>query len=87
MEEINVTGIKMEAEIIFETHRPTALRRALEYAGNDGFVASMPQLLHARVNASCDNITCDSATPLSGGYIFSANSRFSLTSLSSLPKA
>ena len=46
---------KMEAAIIFETHLPDALRRALEYAGEDGFVASMPQLLHARVNADFDN--------------------------------
>ena len=41
----------MEAEIIFDSHVPNALRRALEYAGDDGFVASMPQLLHARANA------------------------------------
>ncbi len=46
----------MEAEIIFEPHVPNALRRALEYVGDDGFVASMPQLLHARTNASYDNI-------------------------------
>jgi len=46
----------MEAEIIFEPHVPNALRRALEYAGEDGFVASMPQLLHARANADYDNI-------------------------------
>ncbi len=46
---------KMEAAIIFETHLPDALRRALEYAGDDGFVASMPQLLQARVNADFDN--------------------------------
>ncbi len=46
---------KMEAAIIFETHLPDALRRALEYAGDDGFVASMPQLLHARASASYDN--------------------------------
>ena len=45
----------MEATIFFETHLPDALRRALEYAGDDGFVASMPQLLHARVNADFDN--------------------------------
>jgi hypothetical protein len=51
-----MTNIKMEAEIIFEPHVPNALRRALEYAGDDGFVASMPQLLHARTNASYDNI-------------------------------
>ena len=48
--------IKMEAAIIFDSHVPNALRRALEYAGDDGFVASMPQLLHARANASYDNI-------------------------------
>jgi len=51
-----MADIKMEAEIIFEPHVPYALRRALEYAGDDGFVASMPQLLHARTNASYDNI-------------------------------
>ncbi len=47
---------KMEAEIIFEPHVPNALRRALEYAGDDGYVASMAQLLHARANADYDNI-------------------------------
>jgi len=51
-----MADIKMEAEIIFEPHVPYALRRALEYAGDDGFVASMPQLLHARANAPYDNI-------------------------------
>ncbi len=45
----------MEAAIIFESYLPDALQRALEYAGNDGFVASMPQLLHARANAPYDN--------------------------------
>ena len=52
----NRQDIKMEAAIFFDSHLPNALRRALEYAGNDGFVASMPQLLHARANASYDNI-------------------------------
>ena len=47
---------RMVAAIIFEPHIPTALRRALQYAGDDGFVASMPQLLHARTNAPYDNI-------------------------------
>ena len=51
-----MADIKMEATIIFDSHVPTALQRALEYAGEDGFVASMPQLLHARANASYDNI-------------------------------
>jgi len=47
---------KMQATIIFEPHIPTALQRALEYAGDDGFVASLPQLFHARANADYDNI-------------------------------
>lgn len=46
----------MEALAIFESYLPDALQRALEYAGNDGFVASLPQLLHARANAPYDNI-------------------------------
>ena len=46
----------MEAAIFFDSYLPDALRRALEYAGDDGFVASMPALLHARVNAPYDNI-------------------------------
>ncbi len=46
----------MRAAMVFEPHIPTALRRALDYAGDDGFVASMPQLLLARTNASYDNI-------------------------------
>jgi len=54
--DIKMDDIKMEAAIIFESHLPNALRRALEFAGDDGFVASMPQLLHARANASYDNI-------------------------------
>jgi len=54
-----MADIKMEAAIIFESFLPNALRRALQHAGDDGFVASMPQLLHARVNASYDNIIGD----------------------------
>ena len=46
----------MQPTIIFEPHIPSALQRALEYAGDDGFVASLPQLLHARANAPYDNI-------------------------------
>jgi hypothetical protein len=48
--------MKMQPLIIFEPHIPTALQRALEYAGDGGFVASMPQLLHARTSAPYDNI-------------------------------
>jgi len=48
--------IRMEAAIFFEPYMPTALKRALEYAGENGFVASMPQLLHARAQADYDNI-------------------------------
>ena len=51
-----MTDRRMEAEIVFEPHVPHALRRALEYAGDGGFVASMPALLHARANADYDNI-------------------------------
>ncbi len=51
-----IADIKMQAAIFFEPHIPTALRRALQFAGDDGFVASMPALLHARTNASYDNI-------------------------------
>ena len=51
----NMKDIQMEAAIIFDSHLPDALRRALDYAGEDGFVASMPQLLHARANAPYDN--------------------------------
>ncbi|MCY3621355.1 MAG: hypothetical protein OXH68_06540 [Gammaproteobacteria bacterium] len=47
---------RMQARMFFEPHIPSALRRALQYAGEDGFVASMPQLLHARTNANYDNI-------------------------------
>ncbi len=46
----------MEAAIILESYLPDALQHALDYAGDEGFVASLPQLLHARVNASYDNI-------------------------------
>ena len=55
--EVNsMADIEMEAAIIFEPHMPDALQQALEYAGDDGFVASMPALLHARANADYDNI-------------------------------
>lgn len=55
-EHIKMEDIKMEAAIIHESHLPDALRRALIYAGDDGFVASMPQLLHARVGSGFDNV-------------------------------
>ena len=61
----------MEAAIIFETHLPNALQRALEYAGDDGYVASMPQLLHARVKAPLDNEIWDT-------WFFTSNSEESL---------
>jgi len=58
LEELNqsMKGIEMEAASFFDSHLPNALRQALEYAGDNGCAASMPQLLHARVNASYDNI-------------------------------
>ena len=51
-----MTDTRMEAAIIYESHLPDALRRALVYAGSDGFIASLPELLHARVHASFDNV-------------------------------
>ena len=51
-----MTNTKLEAEICFAAHKPDALRLALEYAGEDGFVASMPQLMHARAHADYENI-------------------------------
>ncbi|MFQ5982591.1 MAG: hypothetical protein ACE5KS_04365 [Woeseiaceae bacterium] len=50
------TNIRMVAAIFFESYKALALERALRYAGDDGFVVSMPQLLHARANADYDNI-------------------------------
>ncbi len=47
---------RMVAAIFFDSYATIALRRALRYAGDDGFVASMPHLLHARANAPYDNI-------------------------------
>ena len=56
-DEIKMTNMNMEAAIIFDSFTfPDALRQALIYAGDDGFVASLPQLLHARANADYDNI-------------------------------
>ena len=52
----NRNGTRMVAAIFFESYITIALRQALRYAGDDGFVASMPQLLHARVNTDYDNI-------------------------------
>lgn len=47
--------VTMEAAIIFDPHLPDALGRALDYAGEEGFVASLPQLLRARTHAPYDN--------------------------------
>ena len=51
-----MTGDRMQAAIIFEPHIPTALQQALQYAGDGGFVSSLPGLLHARATAPYDNI-------------------------------
>ena len=72
----------MEASIVYESHLPDALRRAQIHAGDDGFVAALPQLLHARVGASYDNIIwntwftanseeCVARTP-QGNWVFMA---------------
>ena len=47
---------RMVAQIFFDSNSIAALRQSLRYAADSGFVASLPQLLHARVNASYDNI-------------------------------
>jgi len=47
---------RMVARIFFDSYGALALRQAVIYAGDDGFVASLPQLLHARVNADYDNV-------------------------------
>lgn len=51
-----MADFQTEAQVFFEPYLPNALKRALEYAGNDGFVASMPALLRARVDADYGNI-------------------------------
>ena len=56
MNDTSKEGSRMEAKIFFGPYRPVVLKRALTYAGEDGFVASMPQLIHARTNAPYDNI-------------------------------
>ena len=48
--------VRMAAAIFFHSYATAAFRQALRYAGDRGFVASLPQLLHARVNAAYDNI-------------------------------
>ncbi len=52
----HANAARMVAAIFFESYAAMALRRALRYAGDDGFVASMPAVLHARVSATYDNI-------------------------------
>ena len=66
-----MSDTRNEAAVIFEPYLPDALRRALEYAGDDGFVASLPALLHARANASFDNEIWDT-------WFFTANSEENL---------
>ena len=52
----NDPGSRMVARMFFDSATALALRAALRYAGDYGFVASLPQLLHARTNAPYDNI-------------------------------
>ena len=51
-----MTDLRMEATVIFDSYLPEALRQALNYAGDNGYVASLPQLLHARACAAYDTI-------------------------------
>ena len=48
--------LRMVARIFFDSYGTRALGQALRYAGDAGFVASLPQLLRARVHADYDNI-------------------------------
>ena len=52
---VKASETRMVARIFFDSYGTMALRQALRFAGDDGFVASLPQLLHARTNASYDN--------------------------------
>ena len=54
-EEAPSLDLRMEAAVFFDSYLPDALDRALAYAGDQGFVASMPHLLHARTLAPYDN--------------------------------
>lgn len=49
-------GSKVKARAFFGLSLPEGLRMALEHAGTGGFVASMPQLLHARASSDYDNL-------------------------------
>jgi hypothetical protein len=49
-------GTRMVAAVFFDSYGAVALQRALRYAGDDGFVASLPALLHVQVDAPYDNI-------------------------------
>ena len=49
-------GARMAAAIFFDSYATAALRQALRFAGDSGVVASLPQLLHARVSAPYDNV-------------------------------
>ncbi|MDE0053590.1 MAG: hypothetical protein OXP28_18490 [Gammaproteobacteria bacterium] len=48
--------LRMVARIFFDSYGTRALVQALRYAGDAGFVASLPQLLRARVHSDYDNI-------------------------------
>ena len=52
----NEREMRMVARIFFDSYGTRALGQALRYAGDAGFVASLPQLLRARVHANYDNI-------------------------------
>ncbi len=48
--------MRMVARVFFDSYGTRALRQAMRYAGDAGFVASLPQLLRARVHADYGNI-------------------------------
>ena len=61
----------MVARICFDSYGTLALRQAVHYAGDDGFVASLPQILHARVNADYD-------TRREGDYFYGYDSDYGI---------
>jgi len=51
----DIFGKNMRIELFYNWNIPAMLRKAHEYAGERGFVASLPQLVQGRLNASIEN--------------------------------
>lgn len=55
-DEREANATEMLAAVFFDSYATAALRRALHYAGDRGYVASLPQLLGARVRSPYHNV-------------------------------